>query len=262
MQIKKPNLILDFNLYNDALKLCIHDDEWLQNAFNEKSNIIEFAKTFAYEEANRAANEFCYSNDVSSLLKHKKTKALTDQAVQFIFEQNSEDAKINLINKIRSRTYYNALAVKSLLEEYCENTRDIFNASILPHPESIHDTIKPIKKFGIQIDDKNFVVNLNENSLNIFNRNEQFNQIRKYFKTRMFDKQLQKAFVNLSETQYNQIKNQLNFYKEVKIPSTKASLNEGNTKIIFRKNQAFGVDDQIYTINGDSIKALGILRMS
>lgn len=261
MNTRKANFVVDFNLYHDALKTCIHDDDWLQKAFSDKENIVEFAKQFVKTQPEKVVNEFCYSKDISTLLKNKKTKVLSENELLFLFDQNSEDTKINLINSIKNKTAYFGQATASLLREYCENTRDFFDATIIPHPSKMSETVRPVKKFGIVIEEnKSLIFQLHDKGAVVLSEGTQFINLKKYLKNRYISKELIHGYLDLNENTFKQLSNKLNFYKEVEIPRFKISNQKAEYKVVLRKNQTFTLDENIMSISGKNLKVLAICR--
>lgn len=253
------------NLYCDALKFCIHDDAWLKSAFEDKNNLHEFTKNFTMNKTNQAICEYLYSKDITSVFKYKRKTMLTEQDLNFWFSQESEVAKINLIQKIKNKTNHYAEAVKYLLEDYCDQTRDNFDAKILPCPLSLTETIKPVRNFKVVIsDDKNFAVEIMDTSLKVHDNNSYLNNLREYFEKRRTSKAFSRAYLSeeeIDDTTFNQLKSKLLYLKEIQIPSCAASLHENKYKILYRNNQSYVKEDKIQTLTDKNIKILHIEKV-
>lgn len=263
---KKPNFVVNFNLYHDALKTCIHDDDWLEKAFSDKVNMLEFAKPFIKNQPTKVINEFFYTKDISTIFKNKNNQVLEENQLLYLFNRNSEEAKIKLINDIKNKTSYYGQAIVGLLSEYCENTRDFFDATIIPHPSKMSETIRPIKKFGVVItENKSLIMELTDKGALVHNDGSHFFGLKKYLQNRFNSKELISGFVSrhdLSQESFNNITKKLNFYKEVEIPTCKISSKTSDYKIVLRKNKTFQSDENIMSLSGNNLRILAISRMN
>lgn len=263
---KKPNFVVDFNLYHDALKTCIHDDDWLERAFSDKVNMLEFAKPLIKNQPNKVINEFFYTKDISTIIKNKKNQVLENNQLLYLLNPDSEDAKIKLINDIKNKTSYYGQAVVGLLSEYCENTRDFFDATVIPHPSKMSETIRPIKKFGVVItEDKSIIMELTDKGAIIHNEGSQFSNLKNYLQNRANSKELISGFISqnyLSKDHFNNIATKLNFYKETEIPTFRISNVPSDYKVVLRKNKTFQLEENIMSLTGNNLHILAISRMN
>jgi len=259
--MRKPIFEIDLTLYNDALKLSLHDNEWLSKSFEDKQNIKELLKDVAKQDTLIATNEYIAKNDLSKIFKYKKSRSLDESTILYLFDQNAEQSKINLINQIKTKTTRNACIVKNLLEEYSNSTRDLFDATILPFPDKIEDTVKPITKFKIQInEDKFFSIEIGENELLLDSSTEKLASVQEYFKERKRKKRITRGYLTkeqITPTQVQKLLEKLIYMKEVEIPHTYA-LKQGDYKIVYREHQVAHLEDRDVTINDRNLRILHI----
>jgi hypothetical protein len=259
--MRKPIFEIDLALYNDALKLSLHDNEWISKAFENKQNIKELLKNVTKQDTLIATNEYIAKNDLGKIFKYKKIRSLDESTILYLFDQNAEQSKINLINQIKNKTTRNTNIIKNLIEEYSINTRDVFDAKILPFPDKIEDTVKPITKFKIQLtEQKFFALEIGENELLVEDSSDNFIQIQEYFQERKKKKRITRGYLTkeqITQTQVQNLLEKLNYLKEVEIPFNYA-LKQGDYKIVYREHQVAHLSDKDVTINDRNLRILHI----
>ena len=239
--------------YVDALALSLHDDDWLDLAFNQHQNIVEFTKQFS-NKPEMAATVFLKNRDYTETIKYK-TKSIHENIFNFFMSPHSESVKLELMNNIKNKTKFIIDNVKSILEEYSDNTRHFFEAQINPFPENIFDTCKPINKFKITTEDDEFLLKIAENKV-LVEHNE---EIRNYFDQRNSSKEICRAYSN--ENLDKQIRN-LIFERTTSIPTNSLYKENGKYKVVFTKNQSIFTNNAHRTLDGSNFTVKMILRQN
>lgn len=262
-EIKKSNILVNLRDYNDAMKICIHDDDWLNLAFIQKENVIEVAKDICPNPTG-AVLKYLADNNIRHIINNKNTVGMDEKSLAFFFEQQAEQTKIDLIKLIQEKTKYFANIAANLLQEYSQNQRDFFEAQLTPFPEAITDTTKPINKFKIEINENaKFYIVLHDSQVYIASDNSHTNEIKNYFAKRNQNKNIIRGYLGekeLNEQSYHALRRNLAFVKETVCKTTVLYEKNNLYKCIFLENQVVKIEDEYKPLNGCSIKIKNILR--
>jgi hypothetical protein len=254
----KPIITADLSAYHDAMALSLHDDEWFSAALKNKENLYEITKHITKENTEVAVNKFLSSKNIGEILKYKKVSMIDETAMNILLDTKSIDSKKSIIDAISKKTEHNCAVTVSLLSEYCDKTRDLFDAQVTPFPENIEDTFAPIKKFKINVGEKHLIVALETNRL-VTDNTEHVNSINEYFLDRAKSKNICRGYFCLeNEQEVANLRNRLLYFKEVKLPMAFANTKEGDYKVIYRENQICHLGTYDFTIDGGYLKVLHI----
>lgn len=262
--IRKPKINVQLEDYKDALYSSLLNEDWVYKAYNNETNIMQWLNTSNPVLTKKAINEYKKTKDIASLIKAKNQVCFSDQAIEMIFEAGKSKTNVKLAEMIFNKTSLYANATKYLFYEYCENTGEKLNATIMPFPKNIEETTKPISTFCIKNSDETiFYAELKERTLEISSDNKKFEQ---YFENRQKSKDIKKRFLQkeqLSDDNYKACVRDLINLKESPIPVAKCFLTSENCdfKILYRGNQTFS--DQLCerTLTGCDIKVLSITKI-
>jgi len=257
--MRNPQFQIDLTLYHEAMDLSLHDEIWFQNALRNRDNLKEITKNLTREHCDIAVNKFAANKDVGEFLKYKKNEFVDTETLNILLNTSSHESKVNIIKTISKKTENNAAIVSALLKEYCDKTRDIFDAKILAFPENIEDAFAPIRKFKIQLDEqKYFIVFLNNKGLSSTNNHETINE---YFEKRANSNNICRGYVDkkmISNQYMENAKNTLLYLKECKLPINVINKVSGDYKIVYKENQVCHLGNYDFTISSDDIKILNI----
>jgi hypothetical protein len=245
----KTSIKINFSEYYDALKLSIHDDEWIQIAYKQKENIEQFTKQFCtkYDEA---AIIYIAKKDFSYVLDYK-TSPLNESCMDFFTEPFKESNIIRVIQNIKNGTRYIAENMVLILQEYSNQTRDFFEAEISPLPENINDTTKLIKNFKVNKNNSEFIIKLKNKNLICSDK-----EINNYLQERNINKKISRGFTNINLEKSIQ---ELNFFKQTSIP-TNELYKEGKYKVVFIESQAVETNFGFRTIHSENFVVKNIMR--
>ena len=245
----KTSIKINFSEYYDALKLSIHDEEWIDLAYKQKENIEEFTRQFC-TKFDEAAIIYIAKKDFSHILDYK-TYPINESCMSFFMEPFKESNVIQVIQNIKNNTKYIVENISLVLEEYSHQTRNFFEAELSPWPESIEETTKPIKNFKITKDNSEFVVKLKDR--NLFCTEKTINQ---YLQERNNDKKISRAF---TDTNLEKSIQELNFFKQTSIPTNELH-KIGKYKVVFVESQAVETNYGYRTIDGKNFVVKNIMR--
>ena len=255
--MKKAIFNLDLEAYKDAMKISFHDSEWYSMARNNKENIFEAIKNITGDYTDIAVNEYLSTKDVGVIMRYKKNSYLDEQSLNLFFKPEKTESIRHLIRVIENKTEFNGAVVKNLLQEYCDITRDIFDGVITPFPETTEDTVKPIKKFKITINEnKFFIVQLQGRKLVCPQNMENLLGFNEYFENRAKAKNICRGYISskeISEAQVKYAQQQLTFVKECSIPVNQVKKQTDDYKVIYKESQVFHTPANDFTIDGKKL---------
>lgn len=266
--LRKPNIKIDFKDYKDALFSSLRCEEWVHKAYTNESTMLEWFDTNNTVKAKKAINEYKKTKDLANLIRIKNQKCLSEQALDILFNAGKAKTNLRLAELIYEKTEYYANIAKYLLFEFCENTGQKIDAVIMPFPEDLDDTTKPLNKFKVCTQsDKIIKTTVGEKNLNILENNSSYQDLKKYFEDRLKTKKIKKRFLKLeqiSESEYKKAIRELINLKEVEIPCKKCYLTSEDCayKILYYGNQT--VSDQIneQTLVKNNMKILSIAKIT
>ncbi len=258
IDMRKAEISIDLTLYNDAMQLCLYDREWYAIAKEQKENLFETIKIVTGDLSEIATNKYLLNKDIAELMKYKCANQLDEQSLGFFFDTESDASVKYLTSVIKTKTEFNAAVVKNLLQEYCDNTRDIFHATISPFPETPLDTTKSMKKFKVVInEDKYFILELSGQTLICRQHLENISQLNEYFETRATSKRICRGYFSkndLPEEIVIEAQQKLNYLKECILPINFARKTESDYKIVYKEYQVCHCQDKDFTIDGKRLK--------
>jgi hypothetical protein len=258
--MRKPIITADLSAYHDAMALSLHDDEWFSAALKNKENLQEITKHITKENTEIAINRFMSNKNIGEILKYKKISMIDETSINVLLHTNSMASKKAILDTISKKTEHNCAVVISLLNEYCDKNRDIFDAQVVPFPENLEDTVAPLRKFKVNVGEKFFIVKLNSNNL-VAESTDNTQNINDYFITRSKSKNICRGYFSVdNEETIADLKNKLLYFKEIKIPVPYANTKEGDYKIIYRENQVCHMGAYDFTLDGRALKILHIQK--
>lgn len=262
--MKKSYIDIDFDLYYDAMKLCYHDEEWINAALNNRHTLKEVLLPITGFNTDKAVNNYLYSKNLAEILKNRQTTQIDENFINIIFNSGSEESKDVLINTITNKTYHNANILKSLLEEYSEKTRDFFDCKIKPYPETTLETTAPLSKFKItkEHDEENQVeMQISGYEIQVKIENDWSKKLNEYFAQRSKSKNMKRGYLSeqeISSDVYEFTKRQLVHVKEVYVPVSHANHNEGKYKVLYREKFVVPNNGKDITIDNKGLRVFYI----
>ena len=140
--MRNPEFKIDLSLYQEAMNLSLHDEVWFHNALRNRENLREITKSLTKEDCDIAVNRFTANKDIGEFLKFKKNEVVDEDTLNILLNTSSKESKSKIIQLISKKTENHAAIVSALLNEYCQQTRDIFDAKILAFLENIEEAFK------------------------------------------------------------------------------------------------------------------------
>lgn len=244
--------------YYQALQKSLFDSEWIENLYTDKSNVLDFFEKVGTYNTIRNAVKFMETNKIKYLFDSCNRNILSPSAMEMLYEAGTANQNQKMIQALYEQTFYNANIVAALFNEYSEKQREFFDAKILPFPQSMEETWKPISKFKVG----EIPVSLNENGLNV----QITGRIHDYFESRKQVKTLKKLYLPesmISNKEFQAVKRKLINFKFCEI-STNFAYKESNSnkyKITIQGSQTVANDECEYNIMGKNIKILHICEV-
>lgn len=257
--MRTPEFQIDLSLYHEAMNLSLHDEVWFHNALRNRENLREITKTLTKEDCDIAVNRFTANKDIGEFLKFKKNEIVDEDTLNILLNTNSKYSKTKIIQTISKKTENNAAIVSALLKEYCEQTRDIFDAKIIAFLENIEEAFAPLKKFKIELSEsKFFLVMLDDKGIAT---TEEHQSINEYFNQRAISNKICRGYVSknmIPESYIQNAKKNLLYMKECKLPIHFVQKNSGDYKIVYKENQVCHMGEYDFTISCNDIKICNI----
>jgi hypothetical protein len=256
--MKRNDIEIDFNNYNEALEKSLYDQDWVRNLYTDKENVCNLLEISnnnpkIIAEINREKN-------IKSFIKAIKDDPNKYYIIERFMNAGSAEENNKFIQRIKNITEQKANIVKLLLNEYSFNTRNFIKGVMQPFPESINDTWKPITSFKIKTNDKKeFVLKIEEDIITTCDKDK---NIKTYFESRNKNKNIKRCYANnISENEYNKIRRELLYLKECEI-NTKYLTNEEDSKykILFKGNQTVANNKYEVSVYNQNIKVLHIME--
>jgi len=257
---KKNSIKLDLENYRIALEKSLYDEEWVENLYQDKTNVINFFEKVGSKKAITNAIRFIETKKIKYLLQTKDQTVLPEFACQRFFEAGKPEQTLSIISEIYNQTEYFANRIEDLLNEYSENTRNFMEATIAPFPNEITETWRPITRFKVN----DSIVQINPSGLEFENNNN--HTINQYFVERQNKKLLEKLYIKsgaISENDFKFARRKLLNHKDTPIPTNIAYINNENCdyKITCKSNQLVSRNNIEYTITGNNISVYHIAEV-
>jgi hypothetical protein len=260
--MRNPEFKIDLSLYQEAMNLSLHDEVWFHNALRNRENLREITKSLTKEDCDIAVNRFTANKDIGEFLKFKKNEVVDEDTLNILLNTSSKESKSKIIQLISKKTENHAAIVSALLNEYCQQTRDIFDAKILAFLENIEEAFAPIKKFKIELNEsKFFLVMLDDKGITT---TEEHQSINEYFSQRAKSNKICRGYVSKNMVPEKYIENAINkllYVKECKLPVHFVQKNFGDYKIVYKENQVCHMGEYDFTISCNDIKILNISKV-
>lgn len=260
VKTKQNTIEINFESYKEALQKSLYDEEWIENLYKDKTNILKLFESIGNNQPIKNAAKFMDSMKIKHLIETKKHTVLPDFACKRFYEAGKSEQNIQMVSELFAETLYYAERIKDLINEYSQNTRDFGNFVISPFPQKMDDTWKSITRFKIN----NEPITIEKKSITYENKN---NKMHDYFENRKNKKLIKKLYISntcLSESEYNSTKRFLLNHKEAQIPVTHAfeKPQEQSYKITCAANQTVNRNGIEYTLIGNNISVYHIIEVN
>jgi hypothetical protein len=265
--LRKPSIEVDLKDYKDALFSSLRNEEWVEKAYNDESTMIEWFDPSHSLSARKAISEYKKTKDIASLIRIKNKLCYNEQAMEIIFNAGKSQTNKKLAEIIFSKTESYANNMKYLLYEFCENTGSHITCTLTPFPDNIDETVKPINKFKIKLqDDQSITATVADKGLSIIENNTDLKNIQEYFENRIKSKTIKKRYVaenQIAEAQYKIVVRNLINLKEYEVPTNFCHLTSENCmyKILYKGNQTVSDQQKEMSLSGGNIKVLSITKL-